>query len=291
MTQPQPARSIGSLSLRLGMVTVPLKLYTAQSERKISFNLIVKATGARVQQQTIDASNGKLVTRDELVAGFEYTAGQFVTFTDAELKAIEAEGRPGELRISEAIPLASIDSRHVGKAVYLGPNKGGERAFSLIATLLSSRGYALIGQRGTRTRDDLILVREHACALVMHELLYADEVRPILETVSPVHFSHTREELELGEHLLNDRYRASFNPARFEDGGGARVQSAVDRKVEGKEVVVPAAPLEIGGVAVELLDQLRMSVAGTKKPRAAAPASEVRGKGATSARGARARAR
>ena len=189
------ARSIGSVTLRFNVVAIPAKIFTAQSEKKVSFNRIVKATGARVKQQLLEEASGRPVSWEDLVPGYEYELGKFVTFTKEELKSIEAEANPDEIRIREVVPLSSVDSRHLGKAQYLGPDKGGDYSFALVNLMLASRGLAAVGQRGGQTRDELIIIRAQEHGLVMHEGLYADEVRSLAETITAATFTFGAEEL------------------------------------------------------------------------------------------------
>lgn len=269
------ARSIGSLVITLGLVTIPAKLYTAHDKREVSFNRLVRATGARVKQQQISEADGAVLKPEEIVSGYEYTPGQFVTFTAEELKALELEGDPGRLKIGEVVPRTSIDARHITKTTLLGPDKGAERAYHLIASTLWRRGEVGIGQVGGRTRDELVVLAPIAgpvLSLAMHTCLYADEVRA-LEGVPTADLSD--DERVLADRLIAGLERPTFDPTRFTDRGAERVLAAVERKRAGGQIVVPP-PRSAAGAPVDLLEQLRASVPpGPKKASRRAPASQV----------------
>lgn len=278
------ARSIGSVTLVIGLVAIPAKLYTATSQRELAFNRLDRATGSRVKQQLVSAADGRLLEHADLISGFEYTPDKFVTFTAEELQALAAEADPDVVRIKRIVPAATVDPTHIVKSIFLGPNKGANRSYHLLASLLAHRGQVAIAQRGTRTRDDIFIVAPHRSGegLVMHECLYEDEVRlaTIVDPqVVPPGVVLAPEELELGNRLLDSFERSDFRNALADlvDTGDTRVKAAVDRKVAGHEIVVPP-PRKDAGLPIDLLEQLRASVPvrGPKKTRApAAPASQA----------------
>lgn len=271
------SRSIGSVTILFGLVAIPAKLHTAHAKKEVSFNRLVRGSGARVKQLIVSAADGEHLKSDDIVSGFEYTPDQFVTFTPEELKALELEGDPGRVRIAEVVPRATLDPSHIVKTVNLSPDKGADRPYHLLATQLAARGAVAVGQRGGRTRDDLVviapIVTTLGVALRMHECLYADEVRGVDELqTSGVAISDV--ERKLADRLLDGLERPNFDAGRFADGGSARLKAAVDTKVDGRQIVIPP-PQEAQG-PIDLLEQLRASVPGPKKARRAPASSPVR---------------
>lgn len=274
-------RSIGTVTITLGLVAIPTKLYTATSKREVAFNRLERATGARVKQPTVSSVSGAPLEGEDVVSGFEYTPEKYVTFSADELKALELEADPDRIRIVGVVPAATVDPTHVIKSVFLGPNKGASRAYALLEALLSGRGQVAIGQWGGRSRDALVLVSPHASGhgLVLHECLYPDEVRAsVLAEAVPADATISPDEMDLGVQLLDGLTRPSFlaAAAALTDGGAARVQAAVARKVAGHEVVVPVT--RQADAPIDLLEQLRASVPPPRSPKRAsrrAPASEV----------------
>ena len=275
------ARSIGSVTLSVGQVSIPSKLYSAHEKRQISFHRLERKTGARVKMPTVSSVDGRPLAADEMISGYEYTPGQYVVFEADELRAMEAEAEPDRVRIVGVVPADTVDSTHVTRSVFVGPDKGGERAYHLLASMLAHRAEVAVGQWGGRTRDELVILAPHTSGegLVLHECLYSDEVRlGTLQEAVPPGVVLSPLELELAGKLLDVLARPTFRGAieTLADGGAARVKGAVDRKVEGKEIVVPPPREDTG--PLDLVEQLRASVPATatkgpKKARAAAPAS------------------
>lgn len=277
------ARSIGSVTLTIASVAIPAKLYTAQSKREIAFNRLDRKTGSRVKQQLVSAADGRVLEPADLISGYEYTPDHFVTFEPAELKALEAKADPDRLRITSVVSLETFDAMHVVKSNILAPDKGAERAYHLLASLLVHRAEVAVGQWGGRTRDDVVVVsprpmHDGKIGLVVHECLYPDEVRSAtLAEVAPAGVTLPPRELELGARLLDQFERESFAAALagLVDGGAARVKAAVEEKAAGHQIVVP--PPKDGAAPVDLLAQLEASVParGPKKARATPPASRL----------------
>jgi DNA end-binding protein Ku len=271
------ARALGSVTLSIGLVSIPAKLYTAQAKKEVSFNRLERATGSRVKQQMISASTGRVLEHGDLVSGFEFTPDQFVTFTAEELKALELESSPDVIRITEVVPTVTIDPTYVMKSVFLGPDKGADRAFALIASRLQARRASAVGQRGGRTRDELVVLSPAGTGLVLHECFYADEVRgaTLVEVSPPMSIALSDRELELADKLLDRHRRPSFVAGRFVDGGAKRLEAAVEKKKAGHEIVIP--PPRADEAPMGLLEQLQASVARpVRKARTTAPASRTR---------------
>lgn len=270
------ARSIGSLTIVLGLVAIPTKLYTATSTKAISLNRLHKPPcGAKISQQQVCPLHKTVLEADDLVNGYEHTPGQFVLFSAEEMKGLDLAADTGRLRITEVVPLATVDPTYLAKTTYLGPDKGSDRAYRLLAAKLTERSAVGVGQIGGGRRDELVIVRAHEGGLVLHECFYADEVRPFAETeaAKDAATALSRTETALAGRLLDALEEPAFSAERFTNGAAERFAAAVQRKVDGKEVV-PAPPAP-GAVIVHLEEALRMSVAElTPKPRkkTAAPA-------------------
>src|SRR3954468_14991922 len=155
-----PARSLANATISFGLVSVPVNLYSsAESKASVSFNMLHKKCGSRVKQQYIcPKDNDEVVPRDEMVKGYEFAKDQFVVLTPDEIKALEEKGT-GTIDVSEFVPLDKVDREYVDKVYYLGPNKGGDRAYRLLAAALQETGKAAIGQYAARGRNQLILLR------------------------------------------------------------------------------------------------------------------------------------
>ena len=180
-----PARSIGTATISFGLVSVPVNLYSSsESKASVSFNMLHKKCGTRLKQQYICPKDNEVVARDDTVKGYEFAKDQYVILTAEELKALE-EKATGMIDVVEFVPLAKVDREYLEKVYYLGPDKGGDRAYRLLAAALQETGRAALGQYAARGQQHLVLLRPLNGVLVMEQLHYADEVRPTTEVTVP----------------------------------------------------------------------------------------------------------
>src|SRR5918992_2707720 len=175
------ARSIASLTVSFGLVSIPVKLYSAtEASRAISFNLLHKACGSRLKQQYFCVKEEVPVGREDMVKGYEFSKDQYVVFTPEELKALEEAGTQSA-EITEFVPLDSIDPVFFDKAYYLGPDKGGAKPYALLARALRESRRCAVGRWAARGKQYIVMIRPVEDGLVMQQLLYGDEVRSIKE--------------------------------------------------------------------------------------------------------------
>ena len=175
---PMPPRPISSATIAFGLVSVPVSLYSAsESSATVSFNMLHKSCGTRLKQQYICPKEGNVVEKDEIAKGYEFAKGQYVTFTPEEIKALD-EKATNSIDIVEFVPLSAVDRIYVEKVYYLGPDKGGDRAYRLLGEALKATGRAALGQYSARGKQNLVLLRPLDGVLVMEQLHYADELRP-----------------------------------------------------------------------------------------------------------------
>ncbi len=269
------ARSIGSGTISFGLVSIPIRLFTATSPKSVSFNMLHKTCGSRLKQQLVCSTEGVVVERTDTVRGFEYARDQYVKFTEEELKSMEA-ARTDTLELVEFVPASTVDFLFIEKTYYLGPDKGGEKAYRLLSESLERAGRLAVGRFQTRGKDNLVLVRPYKKGLVLHECYYADEVRSFDDVETGGAFEFKPIELELAEKLIQQLDKAKFQPEAFRDHWADKVKEAVDKKIAGEEVVTP--PEAPKAQIIDLLEALKRSVAtsgGEAKPAEAKPAEEV----------------
>lgn len=262
-----PARAISSATVSFGLVSIPVKLYTATSPQTTRFNMLHKESASRVKQQYIVPSTGEVIARKELVKGFEYSKGQYVIFSEEELKKLEAE-RSSHLEIVEFVPLASVDMIHVEKTYYLGPDKGGDKAYRLLAESMTSTGKVAVGRWAAKGKEQLVLVRPYKDGLMLHQMYYANEVRAFDEIEGAATFEYRDIEREMAQRLIEELSSDSFQPGKFKDDYAERVKAAVDQKVAGQEIqTVPEVPK---AQIVDLFEALKQSLAEAQLPSSAA---------------------
>jgi len=264
------ARSIASLTISFGLVSIPVKLYSAtESDKVISFNLLHKTCGSRLKQQYLCIKEEIPVAREEMVKGYEFAKDQYVMFTPEEMKALEENGTHSA-DITEFVPIESIDPVYFDKAYYLAPDKGGAKPYALLARALRESGRCALGRWAARGKQYIVMIRPIEDGLMMQQLLYATEVRSIKDI--DVQKADVKDaELKLAQQLIDQQASDKFDPSAYTDEVRARIEAAVQKKVEGQEITMSEAP-EGGAQVIDLMEALRASL-GKKGP-ARAPAQE-----------------
>jgi DNA end-binding protein Ku len=262
------ARSIASLTISFGLVAIPVKLYSATvSSERISFNLLRQKDGSRVKQQYIAVNDGKPVERSEMVKGYEFAKDQYVRFTPEELKALE-DATTHSIDIGQFVPLESVDPLYFDGTYYLAPDKGGAKPYTLLATALRKAQMCAVGRWISRGKEHIVIIRALEDGLVMHQLHFKAEVRDLKDLgidAAPV----SEPELKLARQLIDQLGAKRFDPNEYADEHRARVEAAIQRKVEGKEVSLAEGPVSAtGGNVIDLMEALRASIdaRGSKAP-------------------------
>src|SRR6059058_327004 len=224
-----PARSIGTATISFGLVSVPVNLYSSsESKSSVSFNMLHKKCNSRLKQQYTCPKDNEIVGREDTVKGYEFAKDQYVVFTVEELKALE-EKATGMIEVVEFVPLAGVDREYLEKVYYLGPDKGGDRAYRLLAAALKETGRAALGQYAARGQQHLVLLRPLNGVLVMEQLHYADELRPTTEV--PVPEGEVKDaELKLAKQLIDQTSNETFEPTKYKDTVRERMIETIQRK-------------------------------------------------------------
>lgn len=262
------ARPIAAGTVSFGLVSIPVKLYsTADTSEKVSFNMLHAACKTRLKQQYVCPKDGEIVPRDQMVKGYEFAKEQYVLFTEEEIKSMQEESNKA-IEIAEFVPLDKVDPLYFDGAYYLGPDKGGERAYRLLAEAMRKTGRAALARWTSKGKQYLMLVRPVAGGrgLIMQQLHYADEIRSIEEV--PIGDADIREmELNLGVQLIEQIATNEFKPDKYRDEVRDRMQSAIKRKIEGQDVIASTVE-EPKAQIIDLMEALKASLGS----RAAAPA-------------------
>ncbi len=253
------ARSIGSLTISFGLVAIPVKMYSAtQSGSAFSFNLLHKGCGSRLRQQYVCLKDGSIVDRDAMVKGYEFAKDQYVTFEPEEIKALEEAGTHA-IEISEFVPVESIDPVYFDKTYYLAPDKGGAKPYALLTEALKQAKRCAVGRWASRGKAYIVMLRPVGDMLTMQQLHFAADVRPASEIDIPKPEVKPAE-LTLAQQLINQQATEKFEPTAYTDELRARIQAAIDKKVEGHQISVSDFPAEGGGKVIDLMEALRASL-------------------------------
>lgn len=254
-------RPLATGTISFGLVSIPVKLFSAtEASAAISFNMLHSKCGGRVKQQYIcPREDNVVVPREEMVKGYEFAKDRYVTFTPEELKALE-EKATQQIEIAEFVPSDKIDPMYFDKAYYLGPEKGADRAYRLLAEAMRRSGRTALARYAARGKQYLVQIRPlPEGGLVMQTLLYADEIRPFSEVgVEPAEVKD--QELALAQQIIQQISTDEFKPEKFEDDVRKRIHEQIQRKVEGQEIQIeePAAPQT---QIIDLMEALKASLA------------------------------
>jgi DNA end-binding protein Ku len=277
------ARAIGSATISFGLVSVPIKLYSSsESSSAISFNWIHKDCGSRLKQQYICARDGEVVGKEDMVKGYEFVKDQYVLFTTDELKALEARS-DNSIDIAEFVPADQVDKSYLDKVYYLGPDKGGDKAYRLLSEAMRETGLSALGRYAARGKQHLVLLSPMGEGLVMEQLRYPSEIRPFSEV--PLGSGEVKSaELKLAVQFIEQVASAQFEPEKYTDEVRERVLELINRKVEGEDIT--AAPAEAQQTQIiDLMAALKASIAvadgGKKAGRKPARRAEAKKKAPT----------
>jgi DNA end-binding protein Ku len=264
-------RPFASGQIAFGLVSIPVKLYSAtEATEKISFNMVHTECGSRIQQQLFCPKDERTITREETSKGYEFARGQYVLFTEAELKTME-EKSTQTIEISEFLPREAIDPIYFQKANYMAPDKGGDRAYALLAKALIETGRWALAKYAARGKQYLVVIRPLGKGLIMQQLFYPNEIRSF-------------EELDLGDAVIKDNELKmavqlaemgaadEFHPENYRDEVADRIRAMIQQKIEGEEITTNIVEQPKAQV-IDLMEALKASLGGrSAKP---APASRA----------------
>ena len=269
------ARAISSGNISFGLVSIPIKVYSATRSKSVHFNMLHETDKSRLKQSYSCATCGETVERSQTVRGFEYARGQYVVLSDEELKALETKS-DRSIEIEEFVPIEKVDPIYFGSSSLLGPDKGGHKPYRLLREAMLASGKVAIGRFSTRGKQQLVLLRPVEDGLTMHGLFYADEVRSFEDVELGDEVEFKKGELDLASHLIEQLTTDDFDAGKYEDGYRAAVLEAVDRKVAGEEVVI-APKEESREQIIDLVAALKQSLAERKETEAPRKPAKAKG--------------
>jgi DNA end-binding protein Ku len=268
-----PPRSLRTATLTFGLVNIPVRFFTATSSQSPHFHLVHESCGSRIKQQLFCPRCERVVERAELVRGYALQQdsaedGQFVLFTEEELRALETAASPA-LDITEFVPLKKIDPTYFESTYYLGPDKAGEKAYRLLVETMADTGLAAVIQFVWRGKENVAAVRAHDGTLVLHTLFFADEVRDAKEIGATT--AEVRDgELRLAKRLVEELRAEDFDPAKHADLYRERLEKAAQEKASGHALQI-TEPAAAPAVVIDLMEALKQSL---RKPSAKAAAQD-----------------
>jgi DNA end-binding protein Ku len=261
--------------LRLSLVSCPIALYPATSERdKITFNQINRATGHRIRYRKVDAETGEEVASDQIVKGYEVAKGEYVEIADDELQAISLESTK-TIDIAEFVPRSEIDELYLIRPYYIAPDgKVGQDAFVVIRNIIEQMKMVAIGRVVLTSREHVIALEPRGKGLMGTLLRYPYEVRDAGEYFDDIpDVKLTKDMMDLARHIVETK-SGHFHPEKFEDHYERALQELIEKKAKGERIEVPK--VEPTAKVINLMDALRRSVQAEQKPAARAAAPNAR---------------
>ncbi|HLV00106.1 MAG TPA: Ku protein [Acidobacteriota bacterium] len=257
------ARSMASGTISFGLVAIPVKLYTTiDYSTSVSFNQLHSVCGTRLKQQMYCPTCDTVVEREDIVKGYEFAKGQYVLFSEEELKKLAIESTHA-IEIKEFVPLKEVDPIYYDRSYFLGPDRGGDRPYSLLREALVQTQRAALGTYTARGKQYLILLRPYQEGLILQQLHYANEIKSFSEV--PLGNGEVKEsELKLAQQLIEQTATDEFRPENYRDEVRDQVLAMIEQKVKGEEIAAPKQEAPKAQI-IDLMEALKASLGETEK--------------------------
>lgn len=248
--------------LTFGLVSLPIKLFSAARSETVSFNQLHKSDHSRVKQVLFCQLEDKPVPRNELVKGYEYEKDKYVILDEDDVKkAAPATARTME--ILEFVKTDEVDAVYMDSSYYVAPDEAGEKPYSLLYEGLRKTGYVALAKVAMHNREHIVILRPGSRGLILHTMYYADEVRKVEEFRTDTTLIKDKE-LELATTLI-ESLAAPFEPEKYKDTYRENLMAMIKAKVEGKQLVEAPTTEKLAPV-IDIMEALKMSLAQAKKP-------------------------
>jgi DNA end-binding protein Ku len=253
-------RALWTGTISFGLVSVPIRLFPAVREHTLHFHLVHEKDGGAIGYQKVCKKEGEPVPDDEIVKAYEWRKGEVVPLTDEDFESVRAEG-VRTIEITEFVPEAEIDPLFFARSMYVGAQAGGEKVYALLVRAMEEAELAGIAKFVLRERQHLGCLRVREGTLVLEQLHFADEIRP-LDAVRPDPVKVDARELKMARQLI-DAFKGSFEPERYEDTYRDALMKVIEAKRKGETIVQDDAVDEVEPTT-DLLEALRASIEASK---------------------------
>ena len=258
-------RPLRNATVSFGLVSIPVRFYTATKSEDIHFHLLHESCGTRVNRKWWCPKHEKIVSSDELIRGYEISKGKYVTFTDDEMEALETDDHRA-IDIVEFVDLSEVDPVFYEKSYFLGPGPGGGKTYNLLSAAMKKQNKVGVARWVAAGKEHLVVLRPFEKGLILHTMYYADEVRDFA-AIDVEHAPVREKEVQLAEMLINELTEGKFNPMQFKDEYRQRVLARIRAKAQGKPIVSEEKEEEKGGQVIDIMEALRRSLEGGRAPR------------------------
>jgi len=261
------AASVWKGHLTFGLVTIPVRLFSAARSETISFNMLHKEDHSRIKQMVYCQLEDKPISRTDTVKGYEYEKDHYVVVEDDEIKKV-APKTAKVMEILEFVKADQVDPIYMESSYYVAPEEGGEKAYALLFTALKESGYFALAKVAMHNREHIIVMRPGDKGIVSHTMYYQDEIRQVEEFRTDTSLVKDKE-LAMAKMLISS-LEADFEPQKYHDTYRDNLQKLIEAKIEGKKVV--ETPSEHVAPVIDIMEALKKSLAEKRKPATVATA-------------------
>jgi DNA end-binding protein Ku len=256
-------RPIWKGAITFGLISIPVRLYSATENKSLKFHLLHEKDGGRIRYQRVCSKDGEEVSWDEIVKGYEFAKDQYVTFTDEDLEALDLDSIKA-IDIVTFVPVEQIDPIYYDKTYYVAPEASGLKAYRLLAEALEAEGQVGVAKVALRDKEHLATIRLKDDVFMLETMHWPDEIRPASFEELDKRLDVRDAEVKMARQLIQ-QLSGDFRPEDFEDEYRVRLQELAEKKVAGQEITVSAEPTEEPAEVVDLMEALKASVAEAKK--------------------------
>jgi DNA end-binding protein Ku len=257
-------RSIWKGAISFGLVTIPVKLYSATEQKDVSFHQVRRSDGSRIKYKRVAAVDGEEVAYGDIAKGYELGNGETVVLTDEDFKDLPLSTSRA-IDVLQFVPLEEVDPIYFEKSYYLEPDKAGTKPYVLLRDALEESGKVAVVKVALRNRESLATLRVREGVFVLETMLWPDEVRTPDFAFLEEDVEVRPQELAMAGSLI-ETLSGDFDPTQYKDTYREALQAVIEAKVEGREVVQPEEQ-PTSGTVVDLMAALRASVEAAKKGR------------------------
>lgn len=261
------AASVWTGYLTFGLISMPVRLFSGARGSRVSFNMLHRDDHARVKQQMVCSEDGKVLSRDEIVKGYEFRKGEYVVIEPEEIKKIEPKTAKA-MEILEFVPAGEIDPLYFESSYYLMPEEAGRRPYALLQKALAESEYVAVAKLAMHNREYTVFLRPYKHGMMLHTMYYQDEVREVEGFDDATKDVQVKDAEVKVAHQLIEALAAEWDPKKYYDTFEANVKQLIKARIEGKEVIPIDRPAKPGKV-VDLMAALKQSLdqMDKKKPR------------------------
>jgi len=253
--------------LTFGLVSLPVKLYSAARSETVGFNQLHKHDNSRVKQVLYCAAEDKPISRSEIVKGYEYEKDKYVVIEDEDIKKV-APKTAKTMEILEFVKSAEVDPIYFESSYYMAPDEAGEKPYALLFEALRESEYCALAKIAMHNREHVVFLRPAKHGILMHTMYYRDEIRTVDEFRTDTSLVKPAE-LQMAKMLI-DSLAANFAPDKYSDGYRENLKKLIQAKVEGKETVETPEVTHLAPV-IDIMEALKASLNNVKKPSQSAP--------------------